>query len=417
MGLVIYAVLFASAPAIGRFFHSPDAGALIPIAALTFLITPLGAVAGALIQRRLQFHYQTLADWTDTLVGAVVTVALAFSGYGIWSIPYGHLTAVSARVLLQVYFARWRPSLRFSRAALGELLSFGLGVQMKRLLEYTAFHIDGVVVGRLLGTTALGFYDKAFSTMNRFVTRLTLGQAAFRIFSIIHEDRERFQRAYSRLILSVTLIGYPVLTACIVLAEPLFVVLYGERWLSAVRPFQLLCVGGMLKLLNAYGSQANEAAGGIWSQVRRQAVGALLIVVGAAVGSAYAGINGAALGVAAAMIVLTISMQALVRRMTGLSWAAMLSPQLPAIVCAAALAVVVLACDVTVRSTMSSPPALVRLAVDAVIGGMFYGAFVIFSPFAAVREIVKETLDDFAPGPAVQAFNRLSRLGRASSAP
>ena len=417
MGALCYATLAGSAPLIGRLFRSPEAGQLLPIAALTFLIVPFGAVPAALISRRMQFRYIALGDWTDGIVGSVVTVVLALRGWGYWSIAYGNVIAVATRITLLAYLSHWRPTLRFSRAAIRELLSFGLGLQTKRVLEYASFNVDNLVVGRMLGMSALGLYDKAFSTMNRLVTRLTLGQAPFRIFAIIHEDGERFRRAYTRLMLGVSLMGYPAFAAAIVAAEPLFILLYGEKWLPAVLPFQLLCVGGMLKLLHAYASQANEAAGAIWSQVRRQAVGAILIVVGASAGSMFWGVNGAALGVAVAMIILSAMMQALVRRATGLSWGAMAAPHVPGLACAIALTAVMLVADAALREVVASPAAWLRLVTLGASAAIFYAGFMLFSPFAAVRAIVKETVDDLAPAPAIHAFNRLSRLGRASTAP
>jgi len=408
LGLVNYVVLYLAAPAIGRFFGSADAGAMVRVAALIFLVSPLGSVASALLSRRMQFRYSTLADWTDTLVGAIVTVALALAGWSYWSIVYGNLTAVIVRVLLQLYLAAWRPSLVVSRAALRELLSFGLGIQAKRLLEYAAANLDTLVVGRLLDLAALGHYDKAFSTMNRLVNRLTLGQAPFRIFSIIHEDRERFRRAYTKLILSVTMIGYPTMLGCLVVAGPLFEVLYGPQWGRAVLPFQVLCVGGMLKLLNAYGSQANEAVGAVWNQAARQAVGAVLVVVGAAAGATLAGIDGAAVGVTAAFAILTLSMQDLVRRATGLSWRALFAPQVPSLLCAVVLMLVLAGASRLAYGYLGWSAAWQVLGVQVGAGAVAYAVFVLFAPFNDLRDIVSETVDQFLPASTARLLHRLA---------
>lgn len=397
-GLVSYGVLFLCAPAIGRFFQSPQSGELVRVAALSFVLSPFGSVASSMLTRRMEFRAIALADWTDSLVGSVTTIALALAGWSYWSIVYGQVAATGLRVLLQMYLARWRPSLRFSRAALRELLSYGLGVQTKRLLEYAAANLDNLVVGRLMDMASLGFYDKAFSTMGRLVNRLTLGQAPFRIFSIINEDRERFQRAYERLILSVTMLGYPALTVCIVVAGPLFDVLYGRRWAAAVLPFQILCVGGALKLLNNYGSQANEALGGIWRQASRQAIGTVLVVVGAYVGTRAGGIAGAALGVTVATAVLTLSMQALVRRALGLSWRELLRPQVPAVMCSLVLAAVLMLALRGLARVVPHASSLLVLAITLALAAGVFVLFIIGSPYGSLRALVRETAEDLLPG-------------------
>jgi teichuronic acid exporter len=415
-GVVVFGLLSLSAPYIGRFFRSPETASVLPIAALTFLINPFGTISSALLSRRMHFGYNAISDWTDTFVGAIVSVGLAFWGYGYWSIIYGQVSASIARVIVQEYLSGWRPSFRFSSAALRELLGFGLGVQSKRLLEYASLNLDNLVVGRVIGVTSLGLYDKAFTTMNRLVMRLTLGTAPFRIFSIIHEDRERFRRAYSRMILGVTLLGYPIFTGAIVVAEPLFRVLYGDQWVPAVLPFQLLCAGGMMKLLTAYSSQANEAAGNIWPQVRRQAIGAVLVVVGAAVGSLYGGVAGAALGVSLAMFILTAAMQELVRELAGLSWREMIAPQVPGVCCSAVLAGLLLAVDLGLRAGFGSVRPWESLLVQSAVGALFYVVFLLFSPFSAVRDIVSETVNDLMPAWVPQMLMRpLKRALRAQA--
>jgi O-antigen/teichoic acid export membrane protein len=249
--------------------------------------------------------------------------------------------------------------------------------------------------------------------MSRLVNRLTLGQAPFRIFSIIQEDRERFRRAYERLMLSVTLLGYPALAGCIVVATPLFRVLYSPKWDAAILPFQILCFGGMLKLLNNYGSQANEAAGAIWNQAARQGVGTVLVVVGAAAGSHFGGIVGASIGVTAAMVVLTLSMQELVRRAIGFSWPRLLAPQVPALVCTG---IVVAALSITLRVLARVAPdahAWQQLAILGVVGLLTYFGFVLFAPFNTVRVLVSETVDELFPAPARRVMGRLG-VGSAS---
>jgi PST family polysaccharide transporter len=397
LGVLTYSILLTASPIIGQFLKSAEAGSLIPLAALSFLFNPFGTVPAALITRRMQFGYGTACDWTDAAVGNIVTLVLAFQGYGFWSIPAGQVSGTACQVVLKVYLSGWRPTLRFSRPAIRELLSFGLGLQTKRLLEFATFNLDTLVVGRVLGMTALGYYDKGFATMDRIVKRLTLGNAYFRIFSIIHEEPLRFRRAYSRLLLTISMIGVPAFASAIVMAEPLFMLLYGKKWLPAVLPFQMLCVGGLLKLLNTYAGQANEATGNIWPQVQRQAIGAGCIVIGAMVGAMTAGVTGAATGVAAGMAILTVSMQALVRRITGLTWGEMLWPQIPALTCTALLVVVLLATEQMVRLFVPEPAAWLLLGAQALCGGIGYALFVLFNPFSELSEIVTDSAHQFLP--------------------
>lgn len=271
------------------------------------------------------------------------------------------------------------------------------------------YNLDTLVVGRVLGMTSLGFYDKAFSTMNRLVNRLTLGQAYFRIFSIIHEEPLRFRRAYSKLVLTISVIGLPAFAAAIVVAEPLFILMYGEKWVAAVLPFQMLCVGGILKLLNAYASQANEATGNIWPQVRRQALGAVSIVVGAFLGARMGGVTGAAIGVAIGMAIMTVAMQVLIRRVTGLTWGEMLRPQVPGAAGATLVVAALLAVQYSMAMVVQQPAAWQMFLAQTIVGTLVYGLFLLLNPFADLNAIVSESVDQLLPEKLAARVERVRR--------
>ena len=167
MGVASWAALALSSPWIGRFFNSPEAGQVVPIAALTFIIASIGTVPSALMTREMRYKAKTVVDWSGTLTYSVVAVALAWSGWSFWSLVYADLVKTAVLTTAYLCLGRWRPTLRFSSAALREMLSFGIGIYAKRVLDYATQNLDNLVVGRVLGITALGLYDKAFNVVNQ----------------------------------------------------------------------------------------------------------------------------------------------------------------------------------------------------------------------------------------------------------
>jgi O-antigen/teichoic acid export membrane protein len=92
LGVSTYLVLVSMSPVIGVFLRNAEAGRLLVLAAIIFLITPFGTVPAALMTRNMQFRLITITEWTDTIVGAVLSVLLAAKGYGYWSLIIGQLT-------------------------------------------------------------------------------------------------------------------------------------------------------------------------------------------------------------------------------------------------------------------------------------------------------------------------------------
>ena len=413
VGALTWLVLSAASPLVGAFYEAPEAGWVLPLAAIVFVITPFGTIPAALMQRNMQFRQLTISDWVDSLTQACVTIGLALAGFSFWSLIWGYVAGALANALTKMFLAGWTPSLRFSLAAIRELVSYGLGVQFKRLLEYSAQNLDNLVVGKTLGMAALGLYDKAFTTMGRIVNRTILGgSVSFRIFAIIWDQPERFRRAYGKVITTTTLISIPVLGVCIVMAQELFLLLYGSQWTLAVEPFRILCLAGVLKVINSCAHRANEASGMIWWQVAIQALYVVSVVVGVVVGSRF-GLGGAAVGVLIATPLHTALTHVLLRASTGLRARDMLIPQLPGWLCAFGTILVVGAARQLLRLTVADPAAWHFVLAGGTAAVLFYLGFLIVAPIAAVREIVAESLNDLVPGLA-KRFPRLSQLPEAS---
>ena len=398
MGAATFAALVAVAPWVAAFYDTPETGRILPIAALAFLVVPFGTIPAALLSREMRFRQSTVVDWCNAVSFAVVTTLLAWLGFSYMSMVYGRLAALTAMTITRIFFARWRPRLTFSKDALREMFAFGAGVHAKRLLDYTAQNVDNLVIGRLYGMTALGLYDKAFSTMNRFLARINTGGpgVTFRIFSVINEEPQRFRRAYQKVLLSTTMIAFPAFGVLMVVAPQLMTVLFGEQWLAAAAPFRFLCLAGCLKLLNTYASSAIQAAGRVWGEVWRQAAGITLIVVSLAALRSW-GPVGAAVGVLGATIVVSVLMHGLLVRVTHLHWRHILEPLTPALACTVGAIIFVAGVEGALRASFGTLRPWVLLGTQVVVAGVFYLAFILFAPIPRLRMLVRELTYDLAP--------------------
>ncbi len=398
VGVFMFGVLTVAAPLVAGFYRAPQTGYILPVAATIFLITPFGAVQAAILSRAMRFRDTATIDVCHVIVRALATLGLAWAGFSYMSLVYGRIAAVLSQVVLRIMFVRWRPSLRVSWSAFREVFPFGAGVHAKRLLEFVAGNISNLLVGRLLGMTALGIYDKAFGTMDRILSRFNSGgpNVTFRIFAVIHDQPERLARAYEKVVMASTLLAFPIFAVCCAVAEPLMAVLFGERWIPAAAPFQLLCVVGCLRVLNSYAGAAIQAAGWIWSQVWRT-VGAMVLLVAGMYAFHRLGVVGAALAVLLSGAIMTLVQHMLLKRVVGIAWRAMLRPQIPGIACAVGCVTVVLLMKSVVLSAMPDAPYLVLLVAQLGAATLFAAIFVLFTPYQPLRSLVHEMTVDFLP--------------------
>jgi PST family polysaccharide transporter len=389
--------LVAAAPAIGRFYGAPEVGWLLPVVTLNFILGALSLVQQALLARDLRYKEMATISSLDVLVGALTAVALAVLGFGYWSLVLGNVCGAFVKWVGGVWLVGGHLRLRFVPAAARELSSFALGVYTKGLLEHGARNVDQIMIGRLLGVTPLGYYDKAFSVINRVFNKMNVvgPSVSLRIFSIIQDEPERFRRAYRKVLMTVTLVGYIILGALGTMAPHVIVVGLGEKWTPSIVPFQILCFAFALELMDQYARAASSARGWIWPQVWFKLVKIACLVAGIYVARPW-GINGVAVAVVAAAVVMFLLMQSLMRRATGLGWLDVLRPQVPAIVSTALLIFLLWGVDVLLRAGAAAGSVII-LASQLTVCAVFGLAFAWWCPFREARELLHEIVSDLSP--------------------
>ncbi|MCH7500561.1 MAG: MOP flippase family protein [Nitrospinae bacterium] len=247
-GGVIFLILTLSAPLIGLFYNEPRLTDLTFWAALIFLVIPVGQQFQVLLQKELLFKQLSTIEICSSLAGAATAIISAYSGKGVLSLLYGQLAnAVCKSILLWVMTdPQWRPFFHFRLSDLKGFLGFGLYQMGERSLNFLGWNLDKMIIGLMLGSHTLGLYSiayqlvvKPFQMFNPIITRITTP-----LFSKMQTDNELLRKTFLNMVRFTALAMFPVYIGMIVLAQPLFLLLFGEQWLPAVRVFQVLALLG-----------------------------------------------------------------------------------------------------------------------------------------------------------------------------
>jgi len=130
------------------------------------------------------------------------------------------------------------------------------------MLNYWARNADNLLIGRFIGTSALGIYSRAYSFMLfplKMVSR-TIARVMFPAFSSIQKDKPRVAKIYLRVITTIALITFPLMTGLWVVTEHLVLALFGSQWASMIPIIKIFAVIGMVQSIvslngNLYRSQ------------------------------------------------------------------------------------------------------------------------------------------------------------------
>ena len=394
-GVVVCGLFIVGAPLVTFLFPEPRLVPLLRVAAVIFLVVPLGQQFEILLQRDLRFDLLAKQEVIAAVLGSVAAIVAAFGGLGVWSLLLGTLVTAAVKAALLIAVGRrvhW-PALRFRRADLKGFIGFGLYQTAEQAVSYFAQRLDQVVIGSLLGAQALGFYTFAFNLTGRPVSRINpiVTRVAFPVFCKIQDDQARLRRGFLQVVHLLTTVNAPLLIGLAAVAPVLVPGVFGPRWLPAVPLVELLSGVALLRSVgNPIGSLLLACGRADWGfrwNVFALAVTAPLVIAGARLGGLL-GVAGALL--AMQVVLYGVSYRFLVRALVGRGLLRYLTVTLRPVVLAAAMAAGVLAAG----AGAAGLPPLPRLAVEVAVGALVYVALVL----ATERGIVAEFRTMLGPG-------------------
>ena len=272
---------------------------MLQVLSAVFVIGGLSNINAIARQKELEFRELTYLDLTTSVFGTAVTVAAAIWLRSVWALVIGQIATAGMSSLLSYFFIGGRARFSWNRDIAVELFKYGKFITGSSIVLFIAMELDSAVIGKLLGIERLGFYALAFTIANLATANLSkiASSVMMPAYSKLQADRPALQRAYLRTFSLVMFAVLPATAGLVVAAEPLVAVVYGEQWLAAVRPLQILAVFGFLRALAAFNGYLFEGIGlpkvAFQLGILRLLVIALLIVP---MSSVY-GLEGAALTV------------------------------------------------------------------------------------------------------------------------
>lgn len=247
-GMALTALFALAAPLIARFYDEPQLRLLSAVIGLNFFLGSLNVVQVSLLDRALNFRAKFWIEIVSSLVSGIVALTLAFSGAGVWSLVGQTLTQTAVRVVMMWGQSSWRPALSFDVSAIRELMRFGGHLMGFGALMYWAMNVNKLVIGRWMGSAALGIYSLADKLMRLpfFNISDVTTTVMFPALSSIQHEPDAVRRAYLRGSRMIALLTFPMMIALGVLAEPAVLVVYGSKWRESIVVLQLLCCAGIV---------------------------------------------------------------------------------------------------------------------------------------------------------------------------
>jgi O-antigen/teichoic acid export membrane protein len=246
--LLLAALLLAMAPWAAAFFKEPDAVPLIRTLSLCFLFRGLTNIGVVTFQKRLEFHKEFAFRCSGILVDLLVAAVAAYALRSAWALVLGFVAADLTRLIVSYWIHPFRPKLHFDWGKAGELFDYGVWMLLVGITVFVGANGAGVVIGKIIGATALGYFQMAERIPGVVVRGLggTLSNVAFPAYAELQASKDRLREAYRRIAAVSAALLMPAAMGILSIGHDFTRIFLGAKWMPMVPALLTLSAAGVL---------------------------------------------------------------------------------------------------------------------------------------------------------------------------
>jgi PST family polysaccharide transporter len=242
--LLVTGIAFTLVPLVVRYYRMRELAPVLYFLLVQFAVSQFNGVPDALIQRALDFKKLVLRETILDLINGVAMVAMALTGYGVWSLLVPQFFITPIRVMIGFKLAGWRPTLPPRRPLWAPIFRYSLHASGSAFVNFLVNEGDTLTIGRRLGATDVGFYNRAWSSANIVGSNVTsvVANVSLPALSAVSSEKARLRAALNRMLRTLAMVSSPLLIGLLVVSDLFVITLYGLKWQPSVLPLQILII-------------------------------------------------------------------------------------------------------------------------------------------------------------------------------
>lgn len=252
LSIFFYIILWFLAPIIAQWFENDTR--LIPLSRVMFVSIILNA--SAIVQtnrlmKKMDVKMIAVSNSIGLIFSAVVGILLAFSGYGAWAIVWQTITLAATKSIILWATGRWLPILKFSWTSFRSFFNVGSGMLFSSFCNTLFQNIYSFFIGNKVGLVSLGYYTQAdkWSKMGISSISQILTSTFLPVLSQFQDEPERFSKTTGKINRFTAYILFPSIGFLIIMATPIFHLLFDTKWDASIPLFQLLLLRGIFTVM------------------------------------------------------------------------------------------------------------------------------------------------------------------------
>lgn len=261
--LILYIIMFVSAPCIADFYKDSNLITIIRVISLTLIISGVKGVQQSYVSRNMLFKRFFFSTLGGTIFSAVLGIIMAYAGFGVWAIVFQQLSNNAIDTLILWITVKWRPIKKFSWIRLKHLLSFGWKMLASSLLDTVYNNLRNMIIGKLYTSADLAFYNQGDKFPKLIVTNIntSIDSVLLPTMSNEQDNHVRVKDMTRRAIKISTYIMAPLMIGLAFCAKPIVQIVLTDKWLPCVPYLQIFCISYLFWPIHTANLNAIKAMG------------------------------------------------------------------------------------------------------------------------------------------------------------
>lgn len=273
VAIILYAIIWVTAPLIAKFYDEPILVVLARIMGLDLIFKGFTIVQQSVLKRELKFKELSYVSIFNAVVVIATAVILAYLGYGVYALAIKFVLASLFSSILLYIINPWKPTIFFDKKSFKKLFAFGSNVMLLGFINTISREFHKIVIGKYFSTSTLGFFNQGNMLKDNLANTFTdtISTITFPMLAKLQDEKQRLKEGYVKILEVNSFVILPLITLLILTAEPFVLGFLGEKWSGTIVFLQILSVSAYvnhfhsvnLNILKVYGKGKDYVLQGI----------------------------------------------------------------------------------------------------------------------------------------------------------
>lgn len=262
IGIGLGLVFVFLAPLIADYYDNKELVGICRYLSLSILFTCINILPLNLQYKAKRFKKVGIVTLAVQIVAGCCSVLYALAGGGAYALVLSSVISSAAIAIIYTYYSRLIPVFHIELNAIRKIFSFSAYQALFNIINYFTRNLDKLLIGRYIGLTQLGYYEKSYRLMMMPLQNITfvITPVLLPVFVALHDNISEMVVKYNKLLEIIAYIAFPLTVLMFFCSDEIVLLFFGGQWLGAVEPFRILSITVAFQMLISSTGSIYQAA-------------------------------------------------------------------------------------------------------------------------------------------------------------